>query len=101
DRKYSVTFFETKSGFEITSAMVNPARPTDEDAERARGRVALWLDVSDLEWLSQRCDCTADTSEIQRDRCARVRFRARAALHKAGFRGRFLFRGKMIRPCRR
>jgi len=66
--------------------MVNPASPTDEDAERARGRVALWLDVSDLEWLSQRCDCTADTSEVQRDRCARVRFRARAALHKMGSR---------------
>jgi hypothetical protein len=67
--------------------MVNPARPTDEDAERARGRVALWLDVSDLEWLSQRCDCTADTSEVQHDRCARVRFQARAALHKAGLTG--------------
>jgi hypothetical protein len=67
--------------------MVNPMRQTDEDAERARGRLALWLEVSDLEWLSQRCDCTVDTSEVQRDRCARGRFRARAALHTAGLAG--------------
>ncbi|QWP75344.1 hypothetical protein J5226_17190 [Lysobacter sp. K5869] len=68
--------------------MANPNEPTNDDAERERererGRVALWLDPSDLDWLSRRCDCAEDASEEQRERCARVRFRARAALRKVG-----------------
>lgn len=66
--------------------MGSEARPTDDDAERQKGRVALWLEPADLEWLSQRCDCPEDAGEEQRERCAR--FRARAALHKAGLIGR-------------
>ena len=57
--------------------------PTSPDEEAARGRIALWLDVEDLRWLGSRCDCTEDTDHVERDRCARVRFRANAALHKA------------------
>ena len=64
-------------------------QPTDESAEREKGRVPLWLDPADLEWLSTRCACPPDASEEQTARCARVRFRARAALHKAGFVGGF------------
>ena len=58
--------------------------PTDADREAARGRVALWLDPDDLRWLSRHCGCPPDASEEQRQRCARLRFRAGAALHKAG-----------------
>jgi len=45
--------------------MVNPARPTDEDAERARGRVALWLDGVAI---AKSATAQSDTSEVQRDR---------------------------------
>ncbi len=48
------------------------------------GRVALWLDREDLAWLARRCACDDSTDPVERDRCARVRFRAGAALHKAG-----------------
>jgi hypothetical protein len=47
------------------------------------GRIALWLDPEDLRWLATRCCCGEDASELEQDRCARVRFRASAALHKA------------------
>src|SRR5215813_3474913 len=46
-------------------AMVNPARPTDEDAERAKGRVALWLDGVAI---AKSATAQSDTSEVQRDR---------------------------------
>ena len=61
-----------------------PPVPTDPAAEAAQGRVALWLDPDDLRWLAQNCACDDDTSDSDRDRCGRVRFRANAALHKAG-----------------
>ncbi len=64
--------------------MARPVQPTDPAAEQAQGRIALWLEPADLAWLSRRCDCPEHASEEQRDRCARVRFRAAAALHKAG-----------------
>jgi hypothetical protein len=64
--------------------MAEPVKPTHPDAERLQGRVALWLDPDDLAWLSRRCDCPVDASEEQRERCARIRFRASAALNKAG-----------------
>ncbi len=57
--------------------------PTDPQREAARGRVALWLDPIDLRWPAHHC-CPPDANEEQRERCARVRFRASAALHKAG-----------------
>ena len=59
-------------------------KPTDPAAEIAAGRVALWLDQEDLEWLASHCSCDDSTPEAERDRCARIRFRANAALHKAG-----------------
>ena len=59
--------------------------PTDPEREKELGRVALWLDViTDLQWLSRHCDCSPDTPEEQKERRARIRFRANAALHKAG-----------------
>ena len=60
--------------------------PTDPKDETAKGRVALWLDPEDLEWLSKTCRCEDDTATAEIERCARIRFRASAALHKAGLR---------------
>ena len=64
--------------------MSRPVQPTDESAEQTKGRVALWLDPEDLRWLSQHCCCSPDAEKTLTERCARVRFRANAALHKAG-----------------
>jgi hypothetical protein len=58
--------------------------PTDPGREAALGRIALWLDPEDLTWLGSHCACTADTPMEERERCGRIRFRANAALHKAG-----------------
>jgi hypothetical protein len=58
--------------------------PTDALQEAESGRVALWLDVDDLVWLSATCSCTNSTPELVRERCSRIRFRAHAALHKSG-----------------
>ncbi|MGE0403393.1 MAG: hypothetical protein AB7T06_42190 [Kofleriaceae bacterium] len=63
-----------------------PPTPTDPLQEAAAGRVALWLDVADLAWLSRQCSCADDAPDEVRDRCARIRFRANAALHKSGHR---------------
>ena len=63
--------------------MADPTIPKDE---AAKGRVALWLDPADLEWLSQTCRCDDNADQAQIERCARIRFRASAALHKAGLR---------------
>lgn len=65
--------------------MVREVRPTEPEREAEKGRVALWLDPEDLRWLARHCCCAADASEEQRQRCLRLRFRASAALHKAGF----------------
>jgi hypothetical protein len=46
------------------------------------GRVALWLDPEDLRWLAAQRYCGDDAADLERERCARVRFRAGAALHK-------------------
>jgi hypothetical protein len=64
--------------------MPHPIVPTDPDREAELGRVALWLDPDDLRWLGTHCTCSDGTPEDEKDRCARVRFRAQAALHKAG-----------------
>jgi len=63
--------------------MPRKIRATDPMEEAARGRVALWLDAEDLRWLASRCGCASGASREEKDRCARVRFRANAALHKA------------------
>lgn len=55
-----------------------------DSQEKAKGRVALWLDPEDLEWLARHCGCDDTTSADDRERCARIRFRANAALHKSG-----------------
>ena len=64
--------------------MERPITPTDTEREATLGRVPLWLDPADLRWLARHCCCPADATEEQRQRCGRLRFRALAALHKAG-----------------
>ena len=58
--------------------------PTDENYEREKGHIALWLDPADLLWLSKHCCCAESATEEERERCARLRFRTHTALHKAG-----------------
>lgn len=64
--------------------MTRAVVPTDPQGEAERGRVTLWLDPDDLRWLAEHCCCPADASAEAEDRCLRLRFRARAALHKGG-----------------
>lgn len=64
--------------------MPGPVEPTDEQRERDLGRVGVWLDAVDAEWLANHCCCGDDTPDVERERCATVRFRMHAALHKAG-----------------
>lgn len=71
---------------EGASASERHPNGTDADAERAAGRVALWLDPADLEWLAAHCACPEDAEPATTERCARLRFRASTALHKAGLR---------------
>jgi hypothetical protein len=58
--------------------------PTNPETERATGRLALWLDPEDVQWLSHHCCCLPDAPKDVTDRCSRIRFRAGAALHRAG-----------------
>lgn len=58
--------------------------PTDPFREAELGRIALWLHPEDLRWLSKHCCCAPEAREEERQRCLRLRFRASAALHKAG-----------------
>ncbi len=64
--------------------MERPIKPTEPEYEQAKGRVALWLDPEDIRWLGGHCCCPPDAPAEVTERCARVRFRALAALHKAG-----------------
>jgi hypothetical protein len=63
--------------------MDRPIEPTDPEREKELGRIALWLSPEDLEYLSKHCNCGDEATQVQRDQCARIRFRAAAALHKA------------------
>ena len=63
--------------------MANEVQPADPEAEKRKGRLALWLDPMDIQWLAQHCCCPEDASEDVAERCARIRFRASAAIHKA------------------
>jgi hypothetical protein len=65
-------------------AILARMEPTDPEREAALGRIALWLDVADLQWLAVHCCCPEGAPAEQTQRCARLRFRAQAALHKAG-----------------
>lgn len=82
--------------------------PTDPARELELGRIALWLDPEDLRWIGAHCDCTDETPDEDKDRCARIRFRAHAALHKTGakpaaepYRGADALREKSHSPARR
>lgn len=67
-----------------SSTVSTGIEPTEPDREQALGRVALWLDPGDLRWLAAHCCCAADAAQETKDQCLRLRFRASAALHKAG-----------------
>lgn len=64
-----------------------PIKPTNPSHEAEAGRLALWLDLEDLRWLASNCGCTDVNLDHVEERCGRVRFRANAALHKAGLKG--------------
>ena len=64
--------------------MPKPPEASDPEREAGLGRIALWLNPEDLQWLASQCACIDTTPDDERDRCARIRFRASAALHKAG-----------------
>ncbi|GAA0358649.1 hypothetical protein GCM10010151_55420 [Actinoallomurus spadix] len=73
-----------RTGYAYSAVVSTNIEPTDPDREQAFGRIAFWLDPDDLRWLAGHCCCAADATEATRDRCLRLRFRASAALHKAG-----------------
>ncbi len=58
---------------------------TDMANEEKKGRVALWLDADDIAWLAKHCCCNNNEPSEIIERCSRIRFRANAALHKAGY----------------
>ena len=63
---------------------MNTIQPINPDEESAKGRIALRLDRGDIEWLAKHYACSDDTPADERERRWRIRFRANAALHKAG-----------------
>ncbi|MFI0086226.1 hypothetical protein [Streptomyces bobili] len=65
----------------------NPSYPAIRRQRPAAGRVALWLDPDDLRRLAEHCCCPEDAPAEVTERCLRLRFRARAALHKGGLIG--------------
>lgn len=58
-------------------------RDTDEEYEQGKGRVAVWLTPEDAEILSKLWPDDSASDEVK-DQYARIRFRSRTALHKAG-----------------
>ncbi len=64
--------------------MIKPPYRTNAAHERGKGRVTIWLDVADTEWLSKHCCCPPDAPAEVKERCARIRFRTSAAWHKSG-----------------
>ena len=73
----------SRTGWQDVLMPQEPPSPTDPSRERDLGRIALWLDPGDLRWLAERCRCDDGATELDRERCARVRFRAHAALYKS------------------
>lgn len=57
--------------------------PTNENEEIDKGRIALWLDPKDIAWLGSHCCCPENAATEITERCSRIRFRAKAALHKS------------------
>ncbi|WP_147336789.1 hypothetical protein [Pseudomonas abyssi] len=58
---------------------------TDPEEEKSRGRIALWLDPSDIAFLANEWRKIPDNApESVKEAWARVAFRASTALHKAG-----------------
>lgn len=64
--------------------MPRPVTPTDPEEERAKGRVALWLDPDDMLWLAKHLASAHASDAETNTRIGRIRFRILAALHKAG-----------------
>lgn len=55
---------------------------TNEDEEKARGHLAVWLSPDDIRWLAKELASIED--EAENERLSRLRFRLLTALHKAG-----------------
>ena len=53
-----------------------------EDAEKAKGHIAVWLSPDDIRWLAKHLAEVEDLSE--NERLGRLRFRLLTALHKSG-----------------
>jgi hypothetical protein len=70
--------------YECGAGIASVVEPTDPAEEQLKGRIALWLDPQDIRFLASHCSCPVDAGEVERERCARIRFRASAALHRAG-----------------
>lgn len=58
--------------------------PTDIEYERSRGRVAVFLTPADALWLSRHCFLDENSTEEDLETAARIQFRSRTAVHKAG-----------------
>lgn len=59
-------------------------RKTNPGEEKAKGRIAVWLDPKDLAWLTKHCCCTDTSSPEDRERCLRFRYKSGAALYQEG-----------------
>jgi len=58
---------------------------TNEQVEKEKGRLALWLDPEDLEFLKNEWRKIPENAPDQvKERWSRIAFRASSALHKAG-----------------
>jgi hypothetical protein len=58
---------------------------TDPEEEKARGRIALWLDPNDIAFLANEWRKIPENApESVKEAWARVAYRASTALHKAG-----------------
>jgi hypothetical protein len=69
----------------MMSSVPEEVNPTDPEYEAERGRVPLWLDAAVVRLLATTCICgQPDGSGRHEQFCEHVRWRADAALHKAG-----------------
>jgi hypothetical protein len=62
------------------SSKFHPTIPVDEFAA---GRIAVYLDHADVQFLAGHCACNEATPQEERERCQRIRFRSHTAIHKS------------------
>ena len=64
--------------------MSDGVTPTDPKREEALGRIALWLDPADVQWIADNDICGLGPKGRHTPQCGRIRWKAESALHKAG-----------------